>query len=43
MPSYSQVFEQRFDRTLNVNEEIKGFKKTIKSMSEFNLTFKDVM
>ncbi len=36
MPSYSQVLEQRFDGTLNINEEIKGFNKTIKSMSEFN-------
>ena len=36
MSSYSQVLKQRFDRTLNVNEEIKEFTKTIKSMLEFN-------
>ncbi len=36
MPSHSQVLKHRFDRTLNVNEEIKRFNRTIKSMSEFN-------
>ena len=36
MSSYSQALKQRFDRTLNINEEIKGFNETIKSMLEFN-------
>ncbi|MDW7777067.1 MAG: nucleotidyltransferase domain-containing protein [Methanosarcinales archaeon] len=36
MAGYSQVLDHRFERTLNINEEIKGFNKTIKSMSEFN-------